>query len=119
MARAGGHVLIIEDEMLVAMEVEDHLLNLGFETFDFALTPKEAIALACARRPDLVTADFRIQGGTGVDAVDGILAAIGEVPVIFVTGNRTSIPATYADVVVEKPFTARALRSACDVAFGC
>lgn len=114
MARHGGHALIIEDEAIIAMEVEMLLSDMGYETFDFALSPAEAVALAKHRRPDLVTADYQIQGGTGVDAVEGLFAAVGEVPVVFVTGNLNMVPQAFAERRVGKPINARDLGLACE-----
>jgi hypothetical protein len=72
-----GHALIIEDEMIIALEVEGLLSDLGFTSFDVADSPAQAVAAALARRPDLVTADYRIIDGTGLEAVAGIVRAIG------------------------------------------
>jgi CheY-like chemotaxis protein len=81
------HALIIEDEILIAYEIQDVLERLGFESFDLAASPAEAVACATAQRPSLITADMRIVGGTGLEAVRAIVRAIGEVPVVYVTAN--------------------------------
>lgn len=107
-----GHVLIIEDEILIALELECLLTDLGFETFDVAESPTEARVRAEAHRPDLITADYRIIGGTGVDAVTEITAAIGPVPVIYITSN-TDLVAGEGRPIVEKPVGMRPLASAC------
>lgn len=107
-----GHVLIIEDEILIALELECLLADLGFATFDVADSPTEALIRAEAHRPDLITADYRIIGGTGVDAVAVITASIGPVPVIYVTSN-TDLVASEGKPVVEKPIGIRPLASAC------
>ena len=108
----GGHVLIIEDEILIALELECLLSELGFTTFDVAHSPTEALVCAEAHRPDLVTADYRIIGGTGVDAVAIITASIGRVAVIYVTAN-TDMVASEGAPVVDKPIEMRPLASAC------
>lgn len=113
MDRWGRHALIIEDEMLIAIEVESLLSELGYRTFDFVDSPAQAVAAARARRPDLVTADYRIHGGTGVEAVAGILAAIGHVPVVYVTGNVDSVQGQGDVPVVDKPIQSAALAAAC------
>ena len=109
----GGHALIIEDEIIIALEVEDLLSDLGFATFDVADSPEQAVAAALAHRPDLVTADYRIIGGTGVDAVDQIVNAIGPVPVVYVTGNPDMVLKRGLAPVVDKPIAPRALAAAC------
>src|ERR1700716_3580174 len=86
-APSGRHALIIEDEMLIALEVESLLHDFGFESCDIVDNPLDAVRSAMARRPDLVTADIRILGGTGIEAVSAITARLGPVPHIYVTGN--------------------------------
>jgi CheY-like chemotaxis protein len=108
----GGHVLIIEDEPVIALELEVLLAELGFVSFDIADTPEDALACARAHRPDLITADYRILRGTGVAAVEMIVRALGESPVIYVTGNAGQFdPGGRA--VVDKPISPRALAAAC------
>ena len=99
----GRHALVIEDEMLIALEIEHQLEELGFSTIDVADTPQGALASATAHPPDLITADMRIIGGTGVEAVEAITRALGPVPVVFITGNRELLPARDAQVVIDKP----------------
>lgn len=118
MRKAGMHVLIIEDEVMIAMEVEYLLAELGYETFDIAMTPSEAVACALRCRPDLITADYRILEGTGIEAVAAILALMGNVPVVYVTGNRELVVTHTTAPVVEKPISARELAKACRLACG-
>jgi CheY-like chemotaxis protein len=113
MASAIRHVLIIEDEMLIAMELENLLHELGYVTFDIADTPQDALAYAIARRPDLITADVRIIGGTGVDAVRAIQQRLGPIPHVYVTGNIDMLQGEAAPIVVDKPINSRALAAAC------
>jgi CheY-like chemotaxis protein len=111
-----GHVLIIEDEPVIALELEALLSDMGFSSFDIADTPDDALACARAHAPDLITADYRIVSGTGVLAVELITRAIGEPRVIYVTGNAGQFdPGDHA--VVDKPISPRALAAACDQAF--
>jgi CheY-like chemotaxis protein len=122
MGLLGGHALIIEDEMLIALEVENLLSDLGFETFDIARTPHEAVSFAEAHRPDLITADYRIEDGTGLEAVRSIQASIGAVPVVYVTGNADALKGERASEIIEKPILpgrlAAACRRACHAAAG-
>jgi CheY-like chemotaxis protein len=109
----GRHALIIEDEMLIALEVESLLGDLGYQTFDIADSPGQALGCAKARRPDLITADLRIIGGTGTQAVRDIVAALGPSPVVYVTGNGALLQGEKSSPVVDKPIAARALAAAC------
>lgn len=116
MTATRGHVLIIEDEPVIALELEALLSDMGFSSFDVADTPEDALACACAHTPDLITADYRILSGTGVAAVEMITRAIGEPRVIYVTGNAGQFdPGDH--VVVDKPISPRALAAACELAF--
>lgn len=107
------HALIIEDEILIAYEIQDVLERLGFESFDLAASPSEAIAFAKAHRPSLITADMRIIGGTGLEAVQAIIGAIGEVPVVYVTANADMLRGEGLATIVEKPIADPALAQAC------
>jgi CheY-like chemotaxis protein len=66
-----------------------------------------------ARRPDLVTADIRIVGGSGLDAMAAITKRLGPVPHIYVTGNGDMLAGQTAAPVVDKPLSRRALAEAC------
>lgn len=108
-----GHVLIIEDEPVIALELECLLSDLGYRSFDVADCPTDALACAQAHRPALITADYRIMAGTGVEAVQLITAEIGEVPVIYVTGNADMMSSGDSLAVVDKPISVPALKAAC------
>ena len=80
-----GRILVVEDEAIVALDIQTRLLRLGFEVAGRAATGPEALALAESARPDLVLMDVRLPG-----AKDGIetareLCARRSVPVIYLT----------------------------------
>lgn len=78
-------VLIIEDEPIIAMDIEALVESLGHRVAGVARTQKEAVALASQTRPGLVLADIQLaDGSSGLDAVNDILAEFS-VPVIFIT----------------------------------
>ena len=78
-------VMIIEDEPIIAMDLEALLESLGHKVTGVARTEKEAIHLAATKRPGLVLADIQLaDGSSGVNAVRNILQNI-TVPVIFIT----------------------------------
>jgi CheY-like chemotaxis protein len=107
-----SHALIIEDEAIIALEVECLLSDLGYRSFAHASSPSEALEQALCRKPDLITADYRINGGTGVEAVAGIVQACGPVPVIYITGNSADVRGE-GRLVLDKPITPGALADAC------
>jgi CheY-like chemotaxis protein len=78
-------VLIIEDEPIIAMDLEALVEGLGHTVTDVARTRAEAIKAVSKVRPGLVLADIQLaDGSSGLDAVNDILGAF-EVPVIFIT----------------------------------
>jgi CheY-like chemotaxis protein len=86
-AQIATDVLIIEDEMLIALDLEQLVENLGHRTIGIARTRAEAIALAKERRPGLILADIQLaDGSSGLEAVNDLLNSF-EVPVIFITAH--------------------------------
>ncbi|HEX8193302.1 MAG TPA: response regulator [Allosphingosinicella sp.] len=80
-----AEVLIIEDEPIIAMDIETIVRDLGHTVTGVAVTRDEAVAQAMARRPGLVLADIQLaDDSSGIDAVKDILAEF-QVPVIFIT----------------------------------
>lgn len=78
-------VLIIEDEPLIAMDLEAVVQGLGHRVTGVARTHSEAIALVKKERPGLVLADIQLaDGSSGLDAVNEILLSF-DMPVIFIT----------------------------------
>ncbi len=80
-----SRVLIIEDEPLIALDVEGLVTEIGHEVVGVAATHKEALKLAREKRPELILADIQLaDGSSGIDAVNEILLEMN-VPVIFIT----------------------------------
>lgn len=80
-----AEVLIIEDEPLIAMDIEGLVTDLGHVVQSVARTHKEAVAAVEAKKPSLVLADIQLaDGSSGLEAVHEILGSL-EVPVIFIT----------------------------------
>ena len=107
-------VLIIEDEAVIALDIENLVLELGHTVAGIAATQDEAVSFARARHPGLVLADVNLgEGGSGLEAVADILKNF-RVPVIFVTayperlltGERPE--PTY---LVTKPFVRESLQA--------
>jgi CheY-like chemotaxis protein len=78
-------ILIIEDEPLIAMDLESLVTEVGHRVLGVARTHAEAVAAVAARQPSLVLADIQLaDGSSGLEAVNEILTTIN-VPVIFIT----------------------------------
>jgi CheY-like chemotaxis protein/DNA-directed RNA polymerase specialized sigma24 family protein len=79
------NILIIEDEPLIAMDLESVVTSVGHTVGAIARTRAEAVAAFKAIRPGLVLADVQLaDGSSGLDAVNDILGDT-QVPVIFIT----------------------------------
>ncbi len=80
-----ARVLIIEDEPMIAMDLETLVNDLGHDVSGIATTHQEAVTAARLHRPTLVLADVQLADDScGIDAVRDILAEFS-VPVIFIT----------------------------------
>lgn len=78
-------VLIIEDESIIALDLEGLVTSLGHQVVASVATKADAVAKARAERPGLILADINLgEGGSGIDAVSEILSSF-DVPVIFIT----------------------------------
>lgn len=66
-----SRILIVEDEYLIALELEHRLRDAGFDVIGIAATAGEAMSIAASGRPALAIMDIRL-----ADRTDGIQAAI-------------------------------------------
>ncbi len=84
-AQMKTEVLIIEDEPIIALDIQRIVEEMGHTVTGNATTRDEAVALAAETQPGLVLADVRLADeSSGIDAVNDILTAM-DVPVIFIT----------------------------------
>ena len=106
------HVLIIEDEPLIAMSIEDALRDSGCTSFAFATSATDAVAAATLRCPDLITADVQLAPGCGIEAV-GAICGGKPIPVIFITGTAARVRERITEhAVLNKPFSEQTLQYA-------
>ena len=112
MSETSRHALIIEDEMVTGMDMQSMLGGLGFNSFAFASTARQALDQARLHRPDLVTADIGLLDGDGLQACRALEAECGPLPIIYVTGRSEDLEGTPGAIVVSKPFTAADIASA-------
>jgi DNA-directed RNA polymerase specialized sigma24 family protein len=78
-------ILIIEDEPLIAMDIEQLVESLGHKVTGIARTRKEAVSLFNSTRPRMILADIQLADGScGIDGVNDILTA-RSLPVIFIS----------------------------------
>jgi len=78
-------IMIIEDEPLIAMDIEQLVTELGHTVTGIARTRSEAVDLFESSKPKMVLADIQLaDGSSGIDAVNDILTT-ADIPVIFIT----------------------------------
>ncbi|MDT0682531.1 response regulator [Roseicyclus sp. F158] len=111
-----GRVLVIEDEAIIAMDLESMVSDLGHKVTGVARTRQGAVELGKSDQPHLILADIQLaDNSSGIDAVNDLLAHFGEIPVIFITafperlltGERPE-PA----FLISKPYNEEQVRSA-------
>ncbi|RAI57215.1 response regulator [Roseicella frigidaeris] len=100
----GRRVLVVEDEALVAMLVEDALLDAGAAVVGPAATVSEALSLLSKENPDVAVLDLNLAGETSTPVAD-VLAQRG-VPFVVATGyGAEGLPPSHAHVpVLAKPY---------------
>ncbi len=114
-------ILVVEDETIVALDLQNSLKILGYEVVGHASSGEEAIAKANAMHPDLVLMDIILKGEMdGVQAADTIRAQLN-IPIIFLTAcadERTLQRAkvTEAFGYLLKPFEERELHGHIEIA---
>ncbi len=116
-----ARILIVEDEMIIARELESRLTGLGYEVVGIASSGREALQLAEQAQPNLVLMDIVLKGD-----MDGIEAA-GEIrrrfalPVVYLTAYTDETTLKRAKVTepfgyIVKPFSERELRANIEMA---
>jgi DNA-directed RNA polymerase specialized sigma24 family protein/CheY-like chemotaxis protein len=107
-------VLIIEDEPLIAIDIQILVEELGHKVVTIARTHGEAVKAAEAIKPGLILADIQLaDGSSGLEAVNQILENFS-VPVVFITAYPerflTGTPPEPA-FLITKPFGVDSLKA--------
>jgi CheY-like chemotaxis protein len=102
-ALRGLRVLVVEDEVLIAMYLEDILLELGCEVIGPASTVSEALDLAARSKLDAATLDVNLGKETVYPVAEALEQA--RIPFVFVTGyGAAGLSETYARYpAIKKP----------------
>ena len=116
-AETHAAILVVEDDFLVALQVEAALTDAGFALLGTAASGEEAISMVAAARPALVLMDIRLAGA--MDGVDAALALFREYGIrcIFATAHhdlevRQRAAAAEPLGWLQKPYTMPAMLSA-------
>lgn len=118
-----GRILIVEDEAVVAVDLQSQLGRLGYEVVDAVATTAEAQRQAFQQRPDLILMDICLSArDDGVEAARAIREK-SDIPVVFLTAfadaptiRRASQVGAYGYLV--KPYDERELHSTIQMALG-
>jgi signal transduction histidine kinase/HPt (histidine-containing phosphotransfer) domain-containing protein len=95
-------VMIVEDEAIIALDIQSHLTRVGFEVTGVARSAAEAFQLIEQKQPDIVLMDIRIEGDLdGVQAA-GIIRSRYGLPVIYLTAHADE--ATLERAEATEPF---------------
>ncbi len=114
-------ILIVEDEPIIAADLADRLIEMGYDIAGQCSSGEEALELTPHARPDLILMDIQLDG-----ALDGIETAARinskqNIPIIFLTSNSDDstfarAKATMPAAFLSKPFRGKDLKHAIDLA---
>ncbi len=114
-------ILIVEDEMITALDLHHELCSLGYEVAGLATSGEEAVRLTNQSDPDLILMDLRLTG-----KMDGIEAAtqiqrVKSVPVIYLTANAHLLVRAFTEmeephICLTKPFSPPDLEAVISIA---
>ena len=118
-ALTGHSVLLVEDQLVIALDVENMLAEFGIGTIHTVGTPGEALSALTGIEPDFAILDINLGSSTSIPVAEELRAR--GIPFVFATGYGDSvmIPPSLADAsVVRKPYSPDALREALVEALG-
>jgi len=121
MNKSDYKILIVEDEILVATDIEESLESLGYEVQNSVATGLDAIAEVEKSLPDLILMDINLKGDmTGIEAAK-VISQNHNVPIIYLTANADMSTINQAKVALPygyiiKPFTDKDLQTNIEIA---
>jgi len=110
-------VLVVEDETIIAMDLQGILKQFGYEVCRVVSSGEESIRTAKRCRPDVVLMDIKLRGSmNGITAAKHIRSDL-EIPVVYLTAysdpyTMNTINASEQEGFIYKPFEERQLRKA-------
>ena len=114
-------ILIVEDEVIIARDIENKLKGLGYKTLPIVCSGEEAVERAGEFRPDLVLMDIVLNGEIdGIEASDRI-GKLFNIPVVYLTAYADEMTLERAKVTdpfgyMIKPFGEKELHSTVEMA---
>lgn len=118
---SGRAILIVEDERIVAMDLQRTLRDFGYDAYAVASSADQAISIAAERVPDLALMDIRLRGPVdGIDVARVLRDRLG-VPIVFLTAHadvatleRAKLTGPFGYLL--KPYRPAELRSVVEIA---
>lgn len=78
-------ILVVEDEAIIAKNIESKLLRAGYDVVDTVYTGNDAVKSALEKKPDIILLDIKLKGETGgIEAAEKI-KQVKDIPVIYLT----------------------------------
>lgn len=110
-------ILVVEDENIVALDLESRLKSLGFTVLPVISSGEEAVEKAYEYKPDLILMDILLKGKiNGIDAAKKIVGTL-KIPIIYLTASTNREVLERARQVgccsyITKPFMGKELENA-------
>jgi DNA-binding response OmpR family regulator len=109
-------VLIVEDEMLIAVEVEAALQAAGYDVCGIATSEAEAVAMARAIIPHLAVVDVNLAPGDGKNVARELADKFNTTILMATSDNPATLNGIGASAVLPKPYDAELVPSALEAA---
>jgi DNA-binding NtrC family response regulator len=109
----GQDVLIVEDQPLIAMDIEQNMLEMGASRVRMVSSVRDGLAQIALSKPTFALLDIDLGGETAIELADELARL--SVPFIFITGldNSVAVPQQHADKPrIDKPFDPETLAKA-------
>jgi two-component system NtrC family sensor kinase len=106
-----ARILVVEDEVVVARDMQSQLEHLGYEVLPSAATKTEAIKIVAATGPDLVLMDIHLDELTGGIGAAGEIASRFSVPVVFTAAYRDQQTIARAKIAAPYGYLLKPIRS--------
>jgi PAS domain S-box-containing protein len=116
-----ARILIVEDDAILAVHIEDTLVQMGYQVVGITASGEEAIGIALSQQPDVILMDIRLRGETtGIQAAEAIHSK-ADIPIIYLTAytddplvEQAKITEAYA--YLAKPVGDRELKASLEMA---
>ena len=121
MTKKTGKIMVVEDEVVIALRLQQRLTSMGFDITGIAYSGEEAVEKARRLRPDLILMDIMIPGKLDGIAAAKIVKAELDIPVVFLTAfsedniiERAKQAEPYGYIL--KPFQDREIKATIEIA---